>query len=78
MISYLNQLLASCGVGKGYYKRGVEPYNFTIENPFYRLKSVGYNRLTKHKDSEGLVSLILKVGASQIESVQQKQKVIIF
>lgn len=67
----LNKMLAACGVGKGYYKPGQEPYTFTNHNHFFRLKGIGYNRLSRHKDSEGLVSLILNTPASQIKSTER-------
>lgn len=76
VVSCLNQLLASCGVGNGYYKKGLAPFNFTINNPFYRLKAVGYNRFSKHRNSDGLVSLMLKIPTNQIDNFQQKQKII--
>uniref|UniRef100_A0A915D3G4 RNA helicase n=1 Tax=Ditylenchus dipsaci TaxID=166011 RepID=A0A915D3G4_9BILA len=76
VVSNLNQLLAACGVGSGYYKQGLAPFNFTQDNPFHRLKGIGYNRLSKHKNSDGIVSLILKVQPNQLETSQQKQKVI--
>lgn len=76
IIAKLNQLLAANGVGNGYYKDGQNPVVFDINNPFHRLKAVGYNRLSEHKDSDGIVSLVLKVAADQVATSQQKQKVI--
>lgn len=64
-------MLAACGVGKGYYKPGQEPYTFTNHNHFFRLKGIGYNRLSRHRDSEGLVSLILNTPASQIKLTER-------
>ncbi|KAI1731799.1 DEAD/DEAH box helicase domain-containing protein [Ditylenchus destructor] len=76
IVALLNQLLASCGVGGGYYKSNAAAYNFTQDNPFHRLKGIGYNRLSKHKNTEGLVSLILKLSSEQLETSQQRLKLI--
>uniref|UniRef100_A0A914C189 Nucleoporin Nup54 alpha-helical domain-containing protein n=1 Tax=Acrobeloides nanus TaxID=290746 RepID=A0A914C189_9BILA len=46
IVAKLNQLLAANGVGSGYFKEGQNPIAFDMNNPFYRLKAIGYNRLT--------------------------------
>lgn len=76
VVAMLNKLLASIGVGHGYYRTDKPPFQFNINNVFHRLKGVGYNRLSRHKNSEGLVSLILKHPISNFESPQQKQQAI--
>lgn len=69
-------MLAANGVGNGYYDPNAAPIPFDDKNPFYRLKSVGYNRMSEHKDADGVCSLILKVPLHQLETPQQKQKVL--
>jgi len=76
VIALLNKLLASAGTGNGYYRPGQPPFEFTPHNIFHRLKGICYNRLSKLRDTDGQVSLILRVSPSDLETPQQKQKVI--
>ncbi|VDN24706.1 unnamed protein product [Gongylonema pulchrum] len=44
IIASLNQLLAACGVGGGFYKADQQPVIYNAENPFYLFKAIGYSR----------------------------------
>uniref|UniRef100_A0A914NM65 Nucleoporin Nup54 alpha-helical domain-containing protein n=1 Tax=Meloidogyne incognita TaxID=6306 RepID=A0A914NM65_MELIC len=76
VVAQLNQLLASLGVGQGYYSAGQQPFVYTPNNIFYRLKAVGYNRLSKHKNAHGLVSLILASSPSNFKTDQGQMKIV--
>nr|CAD2189384.1 unnamed protein product [Meloidogyne enterolobii] len=76
VVAQLNQLLASLGVGQGYYSVGQQPFVYTPNNIFYRLKAVGYNRLSKHKNAHGLVSLILASSPSNFKTDQGQMKIV--
>ncbi|CAK5081200.1 unnamed protein product [Meloidogyne enterolobii] len=76
VVAQLNQLLASLGVGQGYYYAGQQPFVYTPNNIFYRLKAVGYNRLSKHKNAHGLVSLILASSPSNFKTDQGQMKIV--
>uniref|UniRef100_A0A914KTT0 Nucleoporin Nup54 alpha-helical domain-containing protein n=2 Tax=Meloidogyne TaxID=189290 RepID=A0A914KTT0_MELIC len=76
VVAQLNQLLASLGVGHGYYSAGQQPFVYTPNNIFYRLKAVGYNRLSKHKNAHGLVSLILASSPSNFKTDQGQMKIV--
>jgi nuclear pore complex protein Nup54 len=93
VVAKLNQFLAAVGTGKGYHQPlkstqpaglmavGTDgtPFEFKEDNIFHRLKGVVYNRLSQHKNSEGMVSLILNVSSNDrkqmAESEQGRQKV---
>jgi len=75
VIALLNKLLASSGIGSGYYRPDQPPFQFTSNNIFHRLKGICYNRLSKQKNSDGLVSLLLRASITDLETMQQKQKV---
>ncbi|KAL3088611.1 hypothetical protein niasHT_023229 [Heterodera trifolii] len=75
IVACLNQLLAAAGVGNGYFRPDQNPLSFT-NNLFHRLKGIGYNRLSKHKNSDGLVSLILTGPSKNFEDDAFKIKII--
>ncbi|KAL7071361.1 hypothetical protein ACQ4LE_009261 [Meloidogyne hapla] len=76
VVAQLNQLLASLGVGQGYFLAGQQPFVYTPNNIFYRLKAVGYNRLSKHKNAHGMVSLILASAPSNFTTNQGQMKIV--
>ncbi|XP_056011625.1 nuclear pore complex protein Nup54-like [Ostrea edulis] len=71
IIAKWNQLQAAWGTGKGIYSQhgSVE---FTPENPYCRFKAVGYNRLPKTKNEDGLVSLFIRNPEADVRSHQQQ------
>ena len=75
VLSHLNQLLAAIGAGEGYFMANQPAFPFRSDNLFYRLKGVGYNRLSRHKNADGLVSLILASAPTNFEEAAQKIKV---
>lgn len=75
VVAFLNQLLAALGEGAGYFRPDQPPFPFTQSNLFYRLKGVGYNRLSKHKNADGIVSLILATAPTNFAEASQKIKV---
>ncbi|KAF7637792.1 Nup54 domain-containing protein [Meloidogyne graminicola] len=76
VVAQLNQLLASLGVGQGYFLAGQPPFVYTSENIFYRLKAIGYNRLSKYKNAHGMVSLILASPPSNFTTDQGQMKIV--
>lgn len=73
----LNQLLAANGIGAGYYDKDKPSVNFDSFNPFFQFRAVGYCALSRHKDSDGLVGLVLGQPADSLSTPQEKQKVIL-
>ncbi|XP_061189372.1 nucleoporin p54-like [Saccostrea echinata] len=71
IIAKWNQLQAAWGTGKGIYSQqgSVE---FTPDNPYCRFKAVGYNRLPKTKNEDGLVSLFIKKPEAEVRANQQQ------
>ena len=61
-------LQASWGTGKAYYSNNAQPIEITPENPFCRFKAIGYSALPKYDDKDGLVSLVFKKKASELEA----------
>lgn len=72
----LNQLLAACGVGAGYFKADQQPVAYNITGPFYRFKAIGYNRRSDYRESDGIVALTLNVSYDQLSTTSQRQKLI--
>ncbi|XP_078325734.1 nuclear pore complex protein Nup54-like isoform X2 [Crassostrea virginica] len=71
IIAKWNQLQAAWGTGKGVYnQRG--SVDFTPDNPYCRFKAVGYNRLPKTKNEDGLVSLFIKKPEEEVRKNQQQ------
>ena len=68
MIARWNMLQASWGTGKAYYSNNAQPIEITPENPFCRFKAIGYSALPKYDDKDGLVSLVFKKKASELEA----------
>ncbi|RZC41236.1 Nup54 and/or Med3 domain containing protein, partial [Asbolus verrucosus] len=66
-----NLLQACWGTGKGYYNPNCPPVEYTIYNPFYRFKAVGYNIIPEHDNSEGLVKLIFNRKYSDLSNQKQ-------
>lgn len=71
IIAKWNQLQAAWGTGKGIYNpRG--SVEFTPDNPYCRFKAMGYNRLPKTKNEDGLVSLFIKKPEAEVRANQQQ------
>jgi len=68
LIARWNMLQASWGTGKAYYSNNAQPIEITPENPFCRFKAIGYSALPKYNDKDGLVSLVFKKKASELEA----------
>ncbi|KAJ3665820.1 hypothetical protein Zmor_001291 [Zophobas morio] len=66
-----NLLQACWGTGKGYYNPNLPPIEYTMYNPFYRFKAVGYNIIPEHDNTEGLVKLIFNRKYSELSSQKQ-------
>ncbi|TKR88527.1 hypothetical protein L596_012755 [Steinernema carpocapsae] len=76
IVALLNQLQAVVGIGKGYYSLTSGPVEYTSNGPYFRLKGICYNRLSDHEDSDGMVSLILKVPATKVATSQVRQQIV--
>ncbi|VDK51949.1 unnamed protein product [Anisakis simplex] len=76
LVAKLNQLLAACGVGNGFFKNDQQPVTYNIDGPFHRFKAVGYNRRSEYEDSDGIVSIMMCVPFDQLSSSTQRQKLI--
>lgn len=76
IIAKLNQLLAACGIGTGYFKADQQPVAYSIDGPFHRFKAIGYNRRSEYSDSDGIVALTLAVAYEQLATSAQRQKLI--
>ncbi|KHN76199.1 Nuclear pore complex protein Nup54 [Toxocara canis] len=76
LVGKLNQLLAACGIGNGYFKGDQQPVAYNLDGPFHRFKAVGYNRRSEYQDSDGIVSIMMSVGYDQLSSSTQRQKLI--
>lgn len=72
----LNQLLAACGIGSGYFKADQQPIAYGSNGPFYRFKAIGYNRRSEYRESDGIVALTLNVSYDQLSTNAQRQKLI--
>ncbi|KAK3099683.1 hypothetical protein FSP39_007976 [Pinctada imbricata] len=71
IIAKWNQLLAYWGTGKGYYSQN-GAVDFTSENPYCRFKAVGYTRLPRTKNEDGLVSIFINKKESDVTTNQQQ------
>jgi nuclear pore complex protein Nup54 len=72
----LNQLLAACGIGSGYYDKDKPPVTYDPSNPYFQFRAIGYCALSQHKDSDGIVAFILRQPADSLSAVQERQKLI--
>ncbi|KAJ8297550.1 hypothetical protein KUTeg_024081 [Tegillarca granosa] len=70
IIAKWNQLQAYWGTGKGYFSQNgfVE---FTPDNPYCRFKAIGYNKLPKMRNEDGLVALTIKMKEDNVTKNQQ-------
>ncbi|XP_044257771.1 nuclear pore complex protein Nup54 [Tribolium madens] len=66
-----NLLQACWGTGKGYYSPNQPPVEYTVHNPFYRFKAVGYNIIPEHDNTEGIVKLIFNRKYAELSSQKQ-------
>jgi nuclear pore complex protein Nup54 len=66
-----NLLQACWGTGKGYYNPNLPPVEYTVYNPFYRFKAVGYNIIPEHDNTEGLVKLTFNRKYSELSNQKQ-------
>lgn len=71
IIAKWNQLQAYWGTGKGFYSSNGF-VNFTPDNPYCRFKAVGYNRLPRSRNEDGLVSIVIKKKESEVTAQQQQ------
>lgn len=62
---------ACWGTGKGYHNSNQPPVEYTVQNPFYRFKAVGYNVIPEHENAEGIVKLIFNKKFLEINSQKQ-------
>uniref|UniRef100_A0A0N5AFT9 Nup54 domain-containing protein n=1 Tax=Syphacia muris TaxID=451379 RepID=A0A0N5AFT9_9BILA len=76
VIMKVNQLLAACGVGSGYFKGDKQSVQYDINGPFYCFKAIGYNRRSEYRESDGIVALTLDVNYDQFSTNAQRQKLI--
>ncbi|CAH8566923.1 unnamed protein product [Schistosoma intercalatum] len=76
VIARWNQLQAMWGTGIGYSAVGM--VNYTPENTFARLKSIGYNVLPTSTDADGLVCLYIGRPFSEVTNQRQAVQDILF
>uniref|UniRef100_A0A0M3I0S2 Nup54 domain-containing protein n=2 Tax=Ascaris TaxID=6251 RepID=A0A0M3I0S2_ASCLU len=76
LVAKLNQLLAACGIGSGYFRGDQQPVTYSIDGPFHRFKAVGYNRRSEYRDSDGIVSVMMSVPYEQLSPPPQRQKLV--
>uniref|UniRef100_A0A3Q0KSX5 Nup54 domain-containing protein n=1 Tax=Schistosoma mansoni TaxID=6183 RepID=A0A3Q0KSX5_SCHMA len=76
VIARWNQLQAMWGTGIGYSAVGI--VNYTSENTFARLKSIGYNVLPTSTDADGLVCLYIGRPFSEVTNQRQAVQDILF
>ncbi|KAH8871260.1 Nuclear pore complex protein Nup54 [Schistosoma japonicum] len=76
VIARWNQLQAMWGTGIGYSAIGI--VNYTPENTFARLKSIGYNVLPTSTDADGLVCLYIARPFSEVANQRQSVQDILF
>ncbi|CAI2730662.1 unnamed protein product [Schistosoma spindalis] len=76
VIARWNQLQAMWGTGIGYSAVGM--VNYTSENTFARLKSIGYNVLPTSTDADGLVCLYIGRPFSEVTNQRQAVQDILF
>ncbi|CAH8558313.1 unnamed protein product [Heterobilharzia americana] len=76
IIARWNQLQAMWGTGIGYSAMGI--VNYTPENTFARLKSIGYNVLPTSTDADGLVCLFIARPFSEVSGQRQAVQDILY